>query len=563
MPVAIYCRFSSELQRGNQSIQAQEAACREFLARRDDLAGEPVEVFTDEAESGATFNRPGFRALEERIRNREFKAVLVFKFDRFGRNALESEQLIREFAYRGCAVLSATEPDHELTRWILAGIAQQFRRDLADRCRRAARQSAENGFWTSFAPFGYRRVKVRVADGPRGERTRLEVVPETAALVVRIFEMFGRRRMGIKTIAATLNEEGVKSPRGGTWDASTVRTILRNPLYLGKRVALRWQSVRTPQGKKVGRRRPAEDRIIRDCPELAIVPPKLAGTVTLRLEATARIRKTRDDKAAAGFRRSKYLLSGLFVCGECGGYHIAERAGGPKEKDHVYLACSYHRRRGDAVCRNDRRVSMGEAEELVLEGIERLLFNPPAIERLVTLTGEALEAQTKTAGMTSEGIRRELADIDTRIGRLVAALEGGEEALPEVKARLLELREQKAALEGRLRDVKKVDRPTGRAAILDGIRARLGKLRETFARVRERTAPATEAVRQALAALIESAKLYADGRMEVHLKKADAALQPAPAFIRLGLATPRMIAQSTSKSRSRFRGRRNTPSRAA
>jgi len=44
-----------------------------------------------------------------------------------------------------------------------------------------------------------------------------------------------------RQIAHALNEEGVQSPGGSTWDVSSVRTVLMNESYLGRRV---WNQTR-------------------------------------------------------------------------------------------------------------------------------------------------------------------------------------------------------------------------------------------------------------------------------------------------------------------------------
>lgn len=68
---------------------------------------------------------------------------------------------------------------------------------------------------------------------------RREIIEDEASVIRRIFEDY----LGGKTarqIAADLNNEGVASPRGGSWNASTINGnkkrrngILNNELYLG------------------------------------------------------------------------------------------------------------------------------------------------------------------------------------------------------------------------------------------------------------------------------------------------------------------------------------------
>jgi hypothetical protein len=74
------------------------------------------------------------------------------------------------------------------------------------------------------------------------DRSRLVLSsPERVELIRRIFAMSAVDRMGYRAIANVLNEEGVPSPRNaewahiysGAWTASTLRSILTNPMYVG------------------------------------------------------------------------------------------------------------------------------------------------------------------------------------------------------------------------------------------------------------------------------------------------------------------------------------------
>ncbi|MBC7440946.1 MAG: recombinase family protein [Ramlibacter sp.] len=86
--------------------------------------------------------------------------------------------------------------------------------------------------------YGYRRV-VRVDE--RGELVRdvMEIHPREAEIVLRIHTDFAAGKSSVQ-IATALNRENVPGPRGGQWNASTVRRdpkklvgIINNPLYRG------------------------------------------------------------------------------------------------------------------------------------------------------------------------------------------------------------------------------------------------------------------------------------------------------------------------------------------
>ncbi len=80
-------------------------------------------------------------------------------------------------------------------------------------------------------------------------------------------------------IARDLNHDGVPSPRGGQWNASTINGnrarrngILHNELYAGNVVWNRQSFRKDPEtGKRVARVNPREDWITVEVPELRII----------------------------------------------------------------------------------------------------------------------------------------------------------------------------------------------------------------------------------------------------------------------------------------------------
>lgn len=84
MKAVIYARFSSDNQR-EESITAQVRACNEYAGRRGFSV---VKVYTDEARSATTDDRPGFLKMIKDIKSGRMKVdfLLVHKLDRFARN---------------------------------------------------------------------------------------------------------------------------------------------------------------------------------------------------------------------------------------------------------------------------------------------------------------------------------------------------------------------------------------------------------------------------------------------------------------------------------------------
>ncbi|MGD0944490.1 MAG: recombinase family protein [Acidimicrobiales bacterium] len=148
------------------------------------------------------------------------------------------------------------DPDseaHDLVMSLFGGLSKAERRRIQHRTRAAMLALAAGGRWLGGRPnYGYRVVNTGLPHPNRskaaaGTQLRsLELDPETAPVVRRIFELFDAG-VGYRSIAARLEAEGLPSPgevgptrhprSAGVWGGSVVRAILLNPRYLGHQVA--------------------------------------------------------------------------------------------------------------------------------------------------------------------------------------------------------------------------------------------------------------------------------------------------------------------------------------
>ena len=87
---------------------------------------------------------------------------------------------------------------------------------------------------------------------------RVTFVPagdETSEAVQKIFQMFVKDDIDVVDIAWCLNGKNIVAPNGGRWNSSKVLRILRNEVYIGRRIYNKtWRRLR--QG---WRKNPRED----------------------------------------------------------------------------------------------------------------------------------------------------------------------------------------------------------------------------------------------------------------------------------------------------------------
>ena len=112
---------------------------------------------------------------------------------------------------------------------------------------------------------------------------------EEAKIVHKIFNLYTETDLGLRKIVEQLNNEGIKTRRGNTWNIVSIRDILKNTFYIG---------TYTRFGLRLTKN---HERIIE--------------TELFRAVQD----KTRERRSYRGFQKSlPYLLSGLCKCGYCG-----------------------------------------------------------------------------------------------------------------------------------------------------------------------------------------------------------------------------------------------------
>lgn len=100
--VAVYCRVSTK----NQELQQQVNACKRFC----DFKGFEIgNVYMDIGSGKDFFKRPQYNQMLKDLRAMKYKGVVVFRFDRLGRNAIECVKFFDEMESKGIEIFSLNE----------------------------------------------------------------------------------------------------------------------------------------------------------------------------------------------------------------------------------------------------------------------------------------------------------------------------------------------------------------------------------------------------------------------------------------------------------------------
>ena len=123
--VAIYYRVSTD----KQDLDSQKQTVEQWL---DALPNQPskVTVYKDEGLSGKTSARPSYQELIKDAFSGKFDTIIVYRLDRFSRNANTAIKVLLDLDDHGVAFISVTQPvlnlghDNPFRRTMLAALAE-------------------------------------------------------------------------------------------------------------------------------------------------------------------------------------------------------------------------------------------------------------------------------------------------------------------------------------------------------------------------------------------------------------------------------------------------------
>jgi site-specific DNA recombinase len=313
-----------------------------------------------------------------------------------------------------------------------------FLEELGDKTRRGQIGRVEAGRIPGGISYGYRAVHRLDARG-EPERGLREIFEPEAAIVRRIVRAY-LAGVGPREIARSLNAEGVPSPRGGLWRASTItghRTrrngILYNELYAGRILFNRQRFERDPETRRrIARPRPRHEWKEQAVPELRIVDEADWTALQARLERGS-------AQPLHKRRRPRRLFSGLLECGECGGsvtIVCGDRWG-----------CANHRETG--TCSNNRLTLDSVVERRILGALTDDLLHPDVVSEYLAAYHAATEQALARIARQQGELRKRFREADARVKRLVAAIADGVAEVADVKEALLAASAERDALRGR------------------------------------------------------------------------------------------------------------------
>ena len=342
---AIYTRVSTSMQAEKEynSCEAQKDRIVSFIKSQEDM--EASQEYSDPGYSGGDLDRPALKALLGDIERGQIQVILTYKIDRLTRFSKDFYALIEFFEKYNVSYVSVTErfdtssPSGRLLQNIMLTFAQFEREMTSERIKDKFEQKAKKGLWNgSVPPVGYKKID-----------KKLVVDKNTVPLVKKLFETFVKTGRFYEVLALARKND-IRVHRTGTLITSSgLYGLLQNPIYTGK---ITWHGQYLPG---------IHEQIISE---------------DLFLAAQDCIKK----KPKKNRYYSKYILSSLVKCAECGS-GMTNSFTNKKKRRYCYYRCGSVVKRGKDAC-SIKQINTQKLEEFIFESLDRISKDTPYLESL-------------------------------------------------------------------------------------------------------------------------------------------------------------------------------------
>ncbi len=300
--LAPYCRVSSDSADQLHSFAAQIRYYSEYTKTHPEY--ELVDIYADEGITGTDMSRrEDLHRLLRDCSHGKIDRIICKSVARFARNTEELLTTLRMLKEIGVSVffeeqgIDTNKLNMEMIVTFPGMAAQQESEAISGNVRWSIQKRMQSGEFIGTRPaYGY--------DMKNGQ---LEINESEAEDVRRIFALY-LQGYGIQAITNMFNEEGVPTIKGQSkWCSRTIKYILTNERYMGD--ALLQKKYRTetlPHKTKVNKGEKQQYYVENSH------PPIVSREVFI---AVGELLKTRG---VSGRKRTKYPLTGVMVCPECG-----------------------------------------------------------------------------------------------------------------------------------------------------------------------------------------------------------------------------------------------------
>ena len=444
--VAAYCRVSTQQE---EQINSYEVQTRYYTEK---INAEPkwklVKIFADKGISGtSTKHRDEFNKMIRMCKRGKIDMIITKSISRFARNTVDCLKYIRMLRDMNIDVFFEEQGIHSIEKGsefyitVYGSLAQSESENISANVRWGKEQCAKEGNvqFRYKNTLGYRK----------GDDGNPEIVPEEAETIQFIYHRF-LAGDSYGTIKSALEEKGIPSPAGkGIWSYSTIRSILTNERYKGDMI-INKTFVVDCISKQIKKNNGERTKYYVENNHPAIIDDITFGKVQEEIARRNSKRKVKQigTKTELGKYSSKYALTELLVCGECGSPYrrCTWTASGCKR---IVWRCINRLDYGKKYCHDSPTIEEGVLHKAITEAIKTMAMqNSYLLQTLRTHIAMHIERDDKED--KSLEIKVRIAEIDAEFKKLLSSLSVDLENNAYTENAIAELMTEKRALEKEL-----------------------------------------------------------------------------------------------------------------
>ena len=431
--VAAYARVSTNSEGQKNSYDAQVDYYTNYIKTRQDW--DFITVYTDEGISAVnTKRREGFKNMIADALEGKIDLIVTKSVSRFARNTVDSLTTVRSLKEKGVEIyfeeqnIWTLDSKGELLITIMSSLAQEESRSISENVTWGKRKSMADGNiflpWANF--LGYEK----------GEDGLPKIVPEQAEIIQLIFKQFMLGKT-YSAIAKHLTAEGIPSPMNKPkWGLATVRNILQNETYRGSKKLQKTYTTDFLTKKRVKNNGIVPQYYFEGCHD-AIIPRELYMQVQEEL-----VRRANLKTAKGGGKRiysSKYALSSIVFCSECGDIYRRIHWNNRGKKSIVWRCASKLEGKGSDCC--SPTIVETDLQNKVLEAINQIISDSSGFieileSNIATVLGVTFDKDT-------DEIESRIVDLQEQIVKAANRSENYDKLVEEV----FRLREEKQSMQ--------------------------------------------------------------------------------------------------------------------
>ena len=497
--VAAYCRVSTDSEEQLTSYTTQKKVYTEMIAARPDweLAG----IYADEGISGTRADkRPQFQKMIKDCFAGKIDYIVTKSVSRFARNTVDCLEHVRILKNRGIGIffeeqnIDTLSIDSELYLVIYAGFAQSESESMSKNITWAYRKRFEDGkvLMQYKSMLGYRK-------GADGEP---EIVPEEAKIVTRIFDMFLSGQT-VRAISEQLRSEKIHIPgKNFSFSHVMVYNILRNEKYCGDSILQKTITVDCISKTRRDNMGEAPMYYVQNS-HPAIISRETYHMTQAEIARRKTLAPASEKKAVtvAG-KYSKYALSEVLVCGECGSRYrrVTWTSGGKR----VVWRCSNRLENGKKYCKMSLTVKEESLHAAIVRAINKFNSQDHAayLALMKATIGEALGIQAEI-----DELKRRIDALNQKMVSIIQKAARDGEDIEEHESEFKEMAESIALFKQRI-------------SILEQAKSTDAEMSERMAKIQEiideRQAHQDVYDDSIVRQMIECIKVFSNGNIEVY-----------------------------------------------